>query len=365
MARFALIAAAAWLLSGVAAGATIVFGPPEDSLLGVPPQVSAPPPQRLTAAQLAIVVNTADPLSVAIGDYYARRRHVPKANVIRVRFAPARDELPDAEFTAIKASVDSRVGTGIQAYALTWARPWRVGCMSITAAFAFGFDKKYCAAGCNPTQRSPYFNSASTTPYTDLRIRPAMSIAAIDFAHAQALIDRGVRSDSTMPRGTAYLVATDDRSRDVRAAEYPRASAEEGRVKIALPHGAEVHDRNDVMFYFIGAPTVPGLDSNRFLPGAVADHLTSFGGMLTSDSGQMSSLRWLEAGASGSYGTVVEPCNILGKFPEIGTLMSHYLSGETLIEAYWKSVLMPGQGLFIGEPLAAPFIRLPRVRGPK
>ena len=35
--------------------------------------------------------------------------------------------------------------------------------------------------------------------------------------------------------------------------------------------------------------------------------------------------------------------------------MAHYLSGETLIEAYWKSVLMPGQGLFIGEPLARPF----------
>ena len=42
------------------------------------------------------------------------------------------------------------------------------------------------------------------------------------------------------------------------------------------------------------------------MPGALADHLTSSGGMLT-DSGQMSALRWLEAGATGSYGTVIEP----------------------------------------------------------
>jgi hypothetical protein len=35
--------------------------------------------------------------------------------------------------------------------------------------------------------------------------------------------------------------------------------------------------------------------------------------------------------------------------------MAHYLQGETLIEAYWKSVQMPGQGVFIGEPLARPF----------
>jgi hypothetical protein len=26
-----------------------------------------------------------------------------------------------------------------------------------------------------------------------------------------------------------------------------------------------------------------------------------------------------------------------------------------LLEAYWKSVAMPGQGLFLGEPLARPF----------
>jgi uncharacterized protein (TIGR03790 family) len=69
----------------------------------------------------------------------------------------------------------------------------------------------------------------------------------------------------------------------------------------------------------------------------------------------MSSLRWLEAGATGSYGTVVEPCNFTQKFPHPGVLMAHYLDGDTLIEAYWKSVLMPGQGIFIGEPLARPF----------
>jgi uncharacterized protein (TIGR03790 family) len=112
--------------------------------------------------------------------------------------------------------------------------------------------------------------------------------------------------------------------------------------------------RHDVMFYFVGAVSVPDLETNHFLPGAVADHLTSFGGMLT-NSPQMSSLRWLEAGATGSYGTVVEPCAFPQKFPNVTMLMSYYTAGETLIEAYWKSVAMPGQGIFIGEPLAAPF----------
>jgi hypothetical protein len=69
----------------------------------------------------------------------------------------------------------------------------------------------------------------------------------------------------------------------------------------------------------------------------------------------MSSLRWLEAGATGSYGTVVEPCNFTTKFPNPALLLRHYLAGETLIESYWKSVAMPGQGIFIGEPLARPY----------
>lgn len=69
----------------------------------------------------------------------------------------------------------------------------------------------------------------------------------------------------------------------------------------------------------------------------------------------MSSLRWLEAGATASYGTVGEPCNHWHKFPHSGVLLHRYLDGDTAIEAYWKSVAWPAQGVFIGAPLAALF----------
>jgi uncharacterized protein (TIGR03790 family) len=321
-----------------------------------------PPARSLGAADLAVIINTADPLSVAIGDYYVRRRHIPKTNIVRVNFDFQRDDLPAAEFAPLKARIDATVPKQVQAYALTWARPYRVGCMSITSAFAFGADEKYCASGCKLTWPDPYFNSSTSEPYTDLHIRPAMSIAAVDFDHARSLIERGIRSDRTDPHGTAYLVTNDDAARNVRANDYPLvAPAARPPVDVAIVHSTALNERPDVLFYFIGASTVATLTTNRFLPGAVADHLTSFGGMLT-DSPQMSSLRWLEAGATGSYGAVVEPCNFPSKFPNIAVLLTHYLAGETLIEAYWKSVVMPGQGLFIGEPLAAPF-RAP-VRSP-
>ena len=76
---------------------------------------------------------------------------------------------------------------------------------------------------------------------------------------------------------------------------------------------------------------------------------------LSTHTGQMAALEWLRQGATASYGTVSEPCNHLGKFPSPAVFLDHYLRGDSILEAYWKSVAMPGQGLFIGEPLAAPY----------
>jgi uncharacterized protein (TIGR03790 family) len=151
-------------------------------------------------------------------------------------------------------------------------------------------------------------------------------------------------------------VQTNDAARNVRAARYPLAQELfTDRIHMQLVHASALKDARDIVFYIVGAVRVPGLETLHFLPGAVADHLTSTGGALT-ETDQMSSLRWLEAGATGSYGAVVEPCNFPTKFPDPVALMRHYLAGDTLIEAYWKSVAMPGQGVFIGEPLARPYM---------
>lgn len=314
------------------------------------------PKHRIEARELGIIVNEADPLSRKIGAYYQQRRGVPETNVIRIRFNPHRRQMSPAEFAGIKREVDAATPAHVQAYALTWAMPWRVGCMSITSAFAFGFDEAWCSKQrCAATRVSPYFNSGSATPFGDLGIRPTIALAATDFASARALVDRGIAADGSRPDGTAYLLSTSDRARNVRHGIYAEVARRfSPLLRIELLEADTLRGRDDVLFYFTGLPKVEHLDTLRFVPGAIADHLTSAGGVLV-DGRQMSALRWLEAGATGSYGTVVEPCNLPGKFPNPGLVMQHYLRGATLIEAYWKSVQMPGEGLFIGEPLAAPF----------
>ena len=305
--------------------------------------------------ELAVIVNRKDPLSVRIGAYYQRVRAIPQQNMIYIAFEPGRGVLPEKEFKALKTAVDAKTPPSVQAYALTWVAPFRVGCMSITTAFATGFNPEYCAQGCKLTRTSPYFNSNSKRPYNDFGIRPTMSIAATDFHSAKALIDRGVASDTTFPTGTAYLLQTSDKNRTVRVnADRQLPEQISPQLKLKLLKKDYLTNKKDILFYFTGLANVPEIATNRYLPGAIADHLTSAGGVLTG-SGQMSALRWLEAGATGSYGAVVEPCNFPTKFPVPEIVISRYLGGESLIESYWKSVAMPGQGIFIGEPLAKPF----------
>ena len=313
------------------------------------------PVNALDRHSLAIIINTADPLSVKIAEYYAQQRHITFQNLIRVSFVPGSPVMSRTEFKRIKDLVDRQTMPHVQAYALTWIAPYRVECMSMTSAFAFGFDQDFCAEKCQPTRVNPYFDAPSGTLHGGYSIKPTMVLSAESFDYAKQLIDRGIAADGLFPEGTAYLLSTKDSARNVRAASYNQTVLlASTKLRVRILRQDEISQKNDVLFYFTGLERVESIDTLQFVPGAVADHLTSFGGMLT-DSPQMSALRWIQAGATGSFGTVVEPCNLVQKFPYPALLIRNYLKGDTLIEAYWKSVQMPGQGIFIGEPLSTPY----------
>ena len=315
-----------------------------------------PATAALTSKQLGVVINLNDPYSVQVGEFYAVRRGIPADNVVRVRMPVAQDTLSPALFKSVEETVKAALPGRVQGLALAWTQPYRVGCMGITTAFAAGFDEKFCARGCKPTAPSPLHRSYSSAPYQDHGWRPAMLLAGLGYDNARQLIERGIQSDYSRPPGRAYLLKTSDPHRSVRTRGFPQARAA-GRsrgIEVSILERDFIKDRYDVLFYFTGLRRVKHLDRLGFLPGAMADHLTSAGGQLLGQK-QMSALRWLEAGATGSYGTVREPCNFPQKFPDPAVAMRAYLEGDTLLEAYWKSVAGPGQGVFIGEPLARPF----------
>jgi uncharacterized protein (TIGR03790 family) len=311
----------------------------------------------LKPSQLAVIINDDEPNSIEIGEYYRQARNVPAENVVHVRI-PNRPRKLDAEqFRALKEQIDAKLGPQIEAVLMVWTAPYAVECNSITAAFTMGFDPSVCSAPCGPAKPNMYFNSNSVDPHGEHGMRLSMLLPTESVAAAKALIGRGVASGFAVPAASAYYLTTSEAARNSRAPFFPRAGTVPTRkLTIKRLSADAIENEKDIMIYQTGLAWVSKLDTLQFLPGALADSLTSFGGDLLGTS-QMSSLRWLDAGATASYGTVSEPCNYWQKFPQPTVLLSHYLRGVSAVEAYWRSVAWPAQGVFIGEPLAAPYRR--------
>jgi uncharacterized protein (TIGR03790 family) len=369
------------LLSAQAQGTTAASDAASSILLhrsimsaqAAPQPVASPPPEpprrwlqmppvhgRLTSKDIGLVINTADPYSVEVGEFYIKMRQLAPKQVLRL-VLPAQPGLTPQEFQTLAQAVQAHFGPATQALALAWTTPFAVNCNAITGALTLGYDDALCANSCAPSKRSPYFYSESQRPYQDLKLRPTMLLAARSVAQAKAMIRRGVQSDGSLglrgaPPVNAYFVTTNDSARSARAPLFPPAGlvAATG-VQVHLPVTQALQNIERLLVYQTGLPQVDQLDTLQWVPGAVADHLTSFGGSLLDGHGQMSILEWIRSGATASYGTVSEPCAHPQKFPHPQVLLTHYMQGASLIEAYWKSVAWPQQGVFVGEPLAAPF----------
>jgi len=314
--------------------------------------------EGLNPERLGVIFNSNDKTSIRVAQYYALHRHIPSTNLVAVAVAD-RPVISRDELRQLRAVLLAKLPSGVQSLLVIWSRPYAVECMSITTAIAAGYKPAFCETGCGTTAPNPLYDTAGWLPADTTGWLPAMLLPSQDEALAEAVIERGIKSDGSRPPGTVYLVRTQDSARNARAAGYPDAEAlVSSRVQVRELTTPIDRPPADIIGYFTGAERVRELPSLIFHPGAAADHLTSTGGAL-GDSRQMSAMEWLRQGATASYGTVSEPCAHLGKFPNPGILFDHYLRGDTLLEAYWKSVAMPGQGLFVGEPLARPFARRP------
>ena len=293
---------------------------------GPPDPVVLLPRTGIDPSELGVLINDDDPLSVALGAYYVEARGIPEANVVHLSL-PTAAVLGRDTFAALEATTDAALPSQVEALLITWTTPYRVDCMSITSAFALGFDEAYCNTTgntCGGTAPVDYFRSASTHPVEDHGVRPTMMLAASSVRGGEALIDRGIAADGTLPAGDGYLVRTTDSRRSVRYASFPEVVDRwnhEGGLRFTYVDNADgsgsnvVAETDDILFYFTGLARVGAIETNGYRPGAIADHLTSFGGRVPT-SGQMSVTEWLDAGATGSYGTVVEPMQLRGEVSE-------------------------------------------------
>ena len=166
-------------------------------------------------------------------------------------------------------------------------------------------------------------------------------------------IGRGKVSDYRGMRGGVYFVASDDVRSTCREWQFYPAVNELKQRGIAagvvtnFPAGAE-----NVMGLLMGAETVDPSAIKSFAPGAMAEHLTSWSAEFQKP--QTKATAWLEAGATASAGSVVEPYSNPNKFPA-ARFFVHYASGCTMLESFYQSIACPLQSLLLGDPLAKPY----------
>lgn len=317
----------------------------------------ASPQQRvIVPATMGVIVNGNDPQSVELGTRYAELRGIPPSNIITLAL-PRVNYIARHLFVREIAKLQSAPAyPGLAAYTLAFDKPYRVDSnQSITSAFSQGIETMSWKGNCNVTPRNA---DAGAAAGASLQARPSMLLYGGGGASdSLALAERGAAADMTDPEGTVFLVKTGDKARSgPREASMDRTSAElANEVAISVVKAQTLSGKTDVLAYQTGLAVLKDLETLRFRPGAYADHLTSYGGAIADERHQTPITALIRAGATASFGTVREPCNFPGKFPDPVRVLSNYLRGDSILEAYWKSIDMMTEGLLVGEPLARPF----------
>lgn len=171
-------------------------------------------------------------------------------------------------------------------------------------------------------------------------------------------LERSVQADATHPTGTVYFADNEQeiRSRTRKWAFESAVQALQGTgVQGAIIQTTLPEQKDDVLGAMIGSASVNWRKAgSTILPGAICEHLTSFGGMMAEGSGQTPLSEFLRYGAAGSSGTVVEPMAIQAKFPN-AFMHVHYARGASLAEAFYQSLFGPYQLLVVGDALCQPW----------
>jgi len=174
---------------------------------------------------------------------------------------------------------------------------------------------------------------------------------------------RSAAADGTAPKGTVYYMKNGDIRSTTREWAFAAAAAKLKEIGVAaqVDEGVLPKDRKDVAGAMIG---VAGFDwkgsGSTMLPGAIVEHLTSCGGIMTENGGQTCLSELLRAGAAAASGTVTEPMAIQAKFP-LAFIQYDYAGGCTLAEAFYQSLSGPYQLLIVGDPLCRPWAKIPEV----
>lgn len=331
------------------------------------PKPTVPDPIRTT--QIAVVINSDDPLSEEIGTYYASQRK--GSRIVRVRLGNSDQQTNlttvNTARTAINALPDS-----IKVLALCFTKPTRVGAAGNMASAS----TKHASIN--------YALTHSFTTTSNMLSTWSASARIAGLVQSRAQVDSATVAHRNGKKGTNYAVSC----WDAPSSGNPRGGAvaahtkniRDGVTKIPVPlnwtdarplantnWGANfIQNTPDMIGYWtgIGNP-VTGITTNKILRGAIADNVTSYGGRIGEHGGQESILTFTNAGFLMVTGTVVEPYqsatgnspgSLVEQFMNSSVALPLWLGGKSAAEVYRASVRCPVRNLGVFDPWVAPYL---------
>ncbi len=337
-------------------------------------------------AETVVLVNTTSADSKKVAEYYAKKRDIPRTQICEVKCAAAlttsmddfvKDVVDPLRAFLRERGLEDRCRFVVMTQGMPIVARTPGGDVSTAAALSTldtsicGRDQRYSditrAAIGNPYKDGPAPTGRVLDGGRFLLVTALISSTADE---AIALVDRSVASDGTAPAGARFVFQDANGAANVRNAKYDAARSALEASGFATEHdpvGADaVKGRADVMGYMSGgaysALTVEGVNSNKYLPGAICDMLESFGAVpanFNADpkaaTSQFPVAHMIRAGVTGVHGAVSEPFNFA--FPDV-KLFETYAAGYTLAEAFHQRLpIVYWMNLTIGDPLCAPYAK--------
>ena len=338
--------------------------------------------------EVLVLANKNSARSVQIAGEFAQLRHVPDVNVVYLDIpadavAPVPSISPEG-FTryiwtpATNAVARREIGDHILAWIYSVDFPVRISSNPVLSIQGLTFMRNHLPADTNGViygkYSSPLFTGpdnpgASSYPSQTFDVFASwlgadMPLPSMMLGYAGErgntvetilkYLRAGVAADCTSPTGTVFFVNGKDVRAAARSWEFPlavRELASKGVASAAIPEMPA--GINGILGVMAGNAIVDPRTCGHFIPGSFADHLTSAAAIFDGpDQTKLSA--WLDAGATASAGTVVEPFALWPKFPA-ARLYAHYAAGCTMIESLFLSIRCPVQILLVGDPLCCPW----------
>lgn len=340
-----------------------------------------------TARSVLVVVNQSSATSRAIGEYYAKRRGVPLANLCRLAM-PVKERITRAEYDT---AIAKPLGAFLKAHGLvetilyivtTSDVPLRIDgnggsntdSASVDSELAALYQDLHGFPHALPGPLMNPFFARRDAPFRhpDFQMYLVTRLTGYNFPDVRGIIDRALAA-----KNRGKFVIDLKSSDDAPGNNWLRTAA------VALPADRVVvdeservlTDQTDVIAYAAWGSNDPHRKQRdlgfRWLPGAIVTEFVStnartfqmppaswtlgnWGDQHTWFAGapQTMTADYIHQGATGASGHVDEP--LLSMTPRPDYLLPAYYKGRNLAESYWLSIpVISWQNIVVGDPLCS------------